>query len=198
MSRRNTSIPPDYFEALYDGGRDPWRFATSDYEREKYEATLAAIGEARIGRAWEVGCSIGVFTQALAGLCDHLLAVDVAENALAQARTRCAALAHVELQRMHIPDEWPTGRFDLIVFSEVLYYLTPVDIRAAAWRSLLSLAPRGRVVLVHWIGETDYPCTGDEAASVFLATCGHRMTTVRQERYANYRLDVLQAEIPIA
>jgi predicted TPR repeat methyltransferase len=197
MSRSNASIPDAYFEALYNGGRDPWQFATSDYEREKYAATLAAIGSAPIGRAWEVGCSIGVFTQALAGLSDSLLAVDVAESALAQARARCAALPQVEFQRLRIPDEWPTGRFDLIVFSEVLYYLSPRDIRAAAWRSLLSLSPKGRVVLVHWTGETDYPCTGDEAADLFRATCGHRLSTLRQDRHAEYRLDVLQADIPI-
>ena len=198
MSRRTASIPDDYFEALYKGGRDPWQFATSDYERDKYAATLAAIGPSRIGRAWEVGCSIGVFTQALAGLCDSLLAVDVAEGALVQARTRCADLPQVAFQRRRIPDEWPTGLFDLIVFSEVLYYLSPSDIRTAAWRSLLSLSPLGRIVLVHWTGETDYPCTGDEAADLFRATCGHRLTTLRKERHPEYRLDVLQADNPIA
>jgi predicted TPR repeat methyltransferase len=198
MSRRTTSIPPDYFEALYDGGRDPWQFATSAYEREKYQTTLSAIGPARIGRAWEVGCSIGVFTQALAAQCDSLLAVDVADSALAQARDRCAGLAQVDLQRMYIPDEWPDRRFDLIVFSEVLYYLAPADIRAAAWRSLLSLSPGGRIVLVHWTGETDYPVTGDEAAQLFRETCGHRVRTLREERHESYRLDLLQADTPIA
>ncbi len=198
MSRRNTSLPPAYFEALYEGGRDPWQFATSAYEREKYAATLAAIGPARVARAWEVGCSIGVFTRALAALCDRLLAVDVADNALLQARVRCADLRQVELQRMHIPDEWPDGRFDLIVFSEVLYYLVPADIRASAWRSLLSLSPGGRIVLVHWTGETDYPCTGDEAATAFRDICGHRVRTVRQDRHDAYRLDMLQADAPIA
>jgi predicted TPR repeat methyltransferase len=198
MSRRTASIPPDYFEALYDGGRDPWQFATSAYERDKYAATLAAIGPARIGRAWEVGCAIGVFTRALAPLCDSLLAVDVAESALVQARHRCADLPQVDLHQMRIPDEWPDGRFDLIVFSEVLYYLVPADIRAAAWRSLLSLNAGGRIVLVHWTGETDYPVTGDDAARLFRDTCGHRVTALRQDRHESYRLDVFQADTSIA
>jgi predicted TPR repeat methyltransferase len=198
MSRRTASIPPDYFEALYDGGRDPWQFATSAYERDKYAATLAAIGPARIGRAWEVGCAIGVFTRALAPLCDSLLAVDVAESALVQARDRCADLPQVDLQQLRIPDEWPDGRFDLIVFSEVLYYLVPADIRAAAWRSLLSLNAGGRIVLVHWTGETDYPVTGDDAARLFRDTCGHRVKTLRQDRHDSYRLDVFQADTSIA
>ncbi len=196
--RKTASIPDAYFEALYHGGRDPWQFATSAYERDKYAATLAALGNARFTRAWEVGCSIGVFTHALAEHCDALLAVDVADSALAQARERCADLPHVRFQRMRVPNEWPAGRFDLIVFSEVLYYLVPEDIRETALRSWLSLSPRGRIVLVHWTGETDYPCTGDQAADLFRSTCGERLTVLRHERHDSYRLDVLQAEIPNA
>jgi predicted TPR repeat methyltransferase len=198
MNRQNASIPDAYFEALYHGGRDPWQFATSEYEREKYAATLAAIGSARFMRAWEVGCSIGVFTHALAEHCDSLLAVDVADSALAQARVRCADRPQVCFQRMRIPYEWPAGRFDLIVFSEVLYYLVPADIREAALRSTLSLSPRGRIVLVHWTGETDYPCTGDQAAELFREASGARLKTLRQERTDAYRLDVLQADSPTA
>jgi SAM-dependent methyltransferase len=194
--RRTSSIPDAYFEALYCGGHDPWRFATSDYERDKYQATLAALGSARFGRAWEVGCSIGVFTRALAERCDALLAVDVAESALAQARERCAGLPQVCFQRMRIPNEWPTGRFDLILLSEVLYYLVANDIREAARRSWRSLSPGGRIVLVHWTGETDYPCTGDQAADLFRETCGARLKTLRRERHDAYRLDVLQADMP--
>jgi predicted TPR repeat methyltransferase len=194
MSRRTDSLPDEYFEALYEDGRDPWRFASSEYEREKYGATLATIGAGRIGRAWEVGCSIGVFTSALAEQCDFLLAVDVADSALAQARARCAGQAQVYLQRMRIPAQWADGRFDLIVFSEVLYYMIADDIQETARRAMLSLAPRGRIVLVHWTGETDYPCTGDEAAELFSQTCAGRMTAARRDRHPAYRLDLLQAD----
>jgi hypothetical protein len=67
------SVPPEYFHAIYARDPDPWRLASSDYERDKYVATLAAIGEARIGSALEIGCSIGVFTRALAPRCAAVL-----------------------------------------------------------------------------------------------------------------------------
>jgi trans-aconitate methyltransferase len=194
MSRKTASLPDDYFEALYSGGRDPWRFATSAYERDKYAATLAAIGSGRIARAWEVGCAIGVFTKALAANCDSLLAVDVAESALAQARERCAEMPWVQLQRMRIPDEWPDGQFDVMLFSEVLYYLIPDDIRIVARRALESVSVGGRIVLVHWTGETDYPCTGDQAASLFLEACGDRVSVLRADRHEAYRLDLLRVD----
>lgn len=38
-----TSLGRDYFEDLYGHKLDPWRFATSDYEHEKYDATLGAL-----------------------------------------------------------------------------------------------------------------------------------------------------------
>ena len=62
MSRSTQTISPDYFEDLYAADIDPWKFASSGYEREKYAQTLAALPEARYPRALEVGCSIGVLT----------------------------------------------------------------------------------------------------------------------------------------
>ena len=54
------------FEARYRLDPDPWGYATSEYERDKYEATLAACGEGPFADALELGASIGVFTQLLA------------------------------------------------------------------------------------------------------------------------------------
>lgn len=180
---------PEHFERLYQRDPDPWRFATSDYERDKYAATLAALPAPRFARAFEVGCSIGVLTAALAGRCDRLLAVDVAASALAQARARCAALPQVEIVAMRVPDEWPSGDFDLIVISEVLYYLGLDGIDRTAERARQSLRPGGCVVLVNWHGATDGACSGDEAAERFLTRA--RLPIVAGSRAAQYRLDVL-------
>ena len=76
-----------YFEELYARDPDPWDFATSEYEAAKYDATIAALAP-RYASALEVGCSIGVLTARLAERCERLLAIDVAEGALAHARER--------------------------------------------------------------------------------------------------------------
>ena len=93
------TLPPDYFDHVYQANRDPWNFETSPYEREKYAATLAALPRPHYAKAFEIGCSLGVLTAQLAPRCGHLLAVDVSEAALAQARARCAALPQVEIQQ---------------------------------------------------------------------------------------------------
>ena len=188
-------VDPGYFERLYQRDPDPWKFATSDYERDKYAATMAALPDGRsFHRCFEVGCSIGVLTRQLAARCASLLGVDVSETALAQARERCADLPTVALQPMAVPGAWPDGRFDLIVFSEVLYYLGIPGIGEAARRSLGSLEPGGVIVLVNWHGNTDGACTGDEAAALFIAgvTGGNgRLSVVQAGRAERYRVDVL-------
>ena len=188
------SLPQSYFDDLYGRDLDPWRFETSDYERGKYEDTVAALDRPRYGRVLEVGCSIGVLTALLAVRADNLLATDVAEAALAVARRRLDAAPQVRFERAAFPDTAPEGPFDLIVLSEVLYYLSAADLRRAAAAAIERLAPGGEVLLVHWLGETpDYPLTGDEAADGFLAAACPPLTTVRRLRRERYRLELLRA-----
>jgi predicted TPR repeat methyltransferase len=195
MIRTPASRPAGYFEALYAASPDPWNFAGSDYEHAKYRATLAALPQPRFGAAFEVGCSIGVLTARLAPRCDRLLAVDAAEAPLARARAATAGFPHVRIARMCIPDQWPEERFDLIVFSEVLYFLSPTDVARTASATLAALAPDGCVVLVNWTGHSDDPCGGEQAVRIFEATaCTLRPLT--RSRTQHYRLDVLSAARP--
>jgi len=191
MSRSTQTLSPDYFEDLYATDIDPWKFASSDYEREKYAETLAALPEARYSRALEVGCSIGVLTHQLAERCEHLLAVDAALAPLEEARRRCRTQANVEFAQMFVPQEWPQGEFALILLSEVVYYLDAADVDKLAEKVLASLSRRGSIVLVHWTGETNYPLTGNEAAEIFIARLEGRVDVIRADRRPQYRLEVL-------
>jgi SAM-dependent methyltransferase len=182
---------PETFDRLYAADPDPWRFATSPYEREKYAATLAALGDRRFAAGFEIGCSIGVFTGLLAPRCGTLLAVDVAEAALATARRRCGGLPGVRIERLRVPDQWPDGTFDLIVLSEVLYFLGPADVARTARRVAAALSPGGSALLVNWTGPTDTPCTGDEATALFIAAAAPELRSSHRGNGATYRLDLL-------
>lgn len=190
--RPDASLPASYFDALYRADPDPWHFADSPYEAAKYAASLAALPSAHYAHAFEIGCSIGVFTRALAGRCDRILAVDAAEAALVQARLRLADMPRVRLARMEVPRDWPDACFDLIVLSEVLYYLDRASLRALAARLARALLPGGDVLMVHWIGETDYPLSGDAAAEAFIAATRSFAPVTWQAREEKYRLDLLR------
>jgi 2-polyprenyl-3-methyl-5-hydroxy-6-metoxy-1,4-benzoquinol methylase len=191
MSRRQRSIPARYFDDLYAGERDPWEFETSAYEQAKYDATLAALPRPRYRRGLEIGCSIGVLTARLAGRCGSLVAIDVSAKALDAARMRCRTLPNVAFEIISVPAEWPLGTFDLIMLSEVVYYLDAGDVSRLADRVRASVEPGGHVLLVHWTGTTDYPLSGDDAAELFMTALGRSVRRIRQQRTHAYRLDAL-------
>jgi cyclopropane fatty-acyl-phospholipid synthase-like methyltransferase len=191
MSGRRPTLRPEYFDTLYAADLDPWKFATSPYERGKYTLTLDAMPQPRYRSALEVGCSIGVLTRSLASRCDAVVAIDAAQIPLAEARRRCADLPGVRFERMFVPDQWPDGAFDLILLSEVIYYLSRNDVGRLAARVTNSLAKGGSVILVHWTGLTNYPLSGDEAAALFIERIGPACVVKRGNRYRQFRLDVL-------
>jgi cyclopropane fatty-acyl-phospholipid synthase-like methyltransferase len=191
MSESRPTLRPEYFDSLYTADLDPWKFATSAYERGKYSLTLNAMRKPRYRSALEVGCSIGVLTQSLATRCDAVVAVDAAQTPLAEARRRCADLPGVRFEQMFVPDEWPDCAFELILLSEVIYYLSREDVARLASRVTHSLSRGGSVILVHWTGPTNYPLSGDEAATLFIERIQPTCVLKRGDRYRQFRLDVL-------
>ncbi len=186
------SLAPEYFARLYAARADPWDFATSAYEAEKYAATLAALPRPRYAAAFEPGCSIGVLTERLAPRCAHLLATDVSETALAQARQRCAGLPEVTFEQRDLAERFPAGTFDLIVLSEVGYYFSRPDLEILRARIAEALAPEGHLLLVHYTGETNYPLSADHVHETFLALVGPAWRQLKAQRSDRYRLDLLE------
>jgi len=181
-----------YFENLYTANPDPWNFTESSYEQDKYAATLGMLGGRSFSRGLEVGCSIGVLTKLLASHCSELLAVDIVEQALSQARERCALQANVTFERMHVPEHWPAGYFDLMVFSEILYFLDNTDIARTASLANASLTKDGILLLVNYTETIDEPCTGNEAAELFLQFFAPENVSITHLRNSSFRIDVLE------
>ena len=185
------SLDAGYFDGIFEGDDDPWGLATSPYETAKFADTVAALDDRRYRRGFEVGCAHGVLTARLAPLCDTLLAVDISAAAIGKARTRLSGEPHVDLRQMAFPRETPLSNdFDLIVLSEVVYYWNDGAIALAAARIAKSVAANGRVVLVHWIGETDYPQTGDDAVAKLWAPLADTFSIEAAARTDHYRLDL--------
>lgn len=138
------------FEARYRSDEDPWSYESSPYERAKYAATLEACGAGPFRDALELGSSIGVLSELLADRCEHLTTVEGAPTAVAAARRRLSGRRHVEVVLGAIPEAIPARRYDLIVASEILYYLQPAALDATLDRLGELGAPGGRLVAVHW------------------------------------------------
>ena len=139
-----------YFDAMYRDAADPWGFEDRWYEQRKYAISLALLPAGRYGRAFEPGCSIGVLTHLLAQRCGTLLSCDVAAAAVQAAARRTRDLPQVLLEQREIPGQWPQGRFDLIVFSEILYYFGDDDLEQVLNHAVAALEPDGTLLAVHW------------------------------------------------
>lgn len=148
-----TRIDASGFEALYREQIDPWGYRSSAYERDKYRATLDACGPGPFAAGLELGGSIGIFTGLLASRCHALISLDAAPTAVAAARAylaRCELAERIDVRLGAIPQDIPDGPFDLVVASEILYYIPDPRLAETLARLEQCLVSGGRLVAVHW------------------------------------------------
>jgi SAM-dependent methyltransferase len=136
------------FERKFQRNVDPWNYTYSPFERFKRKALLLACGSAKRGRVLELGCAIGETTRPLARLSLRLVAVDASPTALREAARRCAKLKNATFRQLLLPQQTPRGPFDLIVASEVIYYMPAHHLSRLADRIATALAPGGDVVVL--------------------------------------------------
>ena len=139
---------------------DPWGVDSRWYERRRRALVLAALPRERFAHAVEVGCSTGALAQGLATRADRLLALDRSAAAVDAAQRRFSepdptgptgSTGSVSVRRCDLPREWPDEQgLDLVVVSEVGYFLSPSDLEDLLDRIAASLAPDGVLVLAHW------------------------------------------------
>jgi LmbE family N-acetylglucosaminyl deacetylase len=161
----------DRLDRLHIEDSDPWGAESRWYERRKRSLLLAALPRPRFRRALEVGCSTGVLTESLLGRAEALVATDSSSAALDLARARLGGRA--DLRLMAAPQEWPDGTFDLVVVSEVGYFLSPAGLDGLVRRVARALAPEGVLVLCHWRHPvTGWPIGGREVHRAFARGAG--------------------------
>ncbi|RWK56454.1 trifunctional glycosyltransferase/class I SAM-dependent methyltransferase/polysaccharide deacetylase [Mesorhizobium sp.] len=133
----------------YFATEDPWNYGSS-YEQEKYERQLEILPAGPIGRALELACAEGHFTRQLAPRVGHLTATDISAVAIGRARARCRDQPNVEFGVLDFCADTLPGEMDLIVCSEVLYYLDDLaELRRIAKKIVEALAPGGSFINAH-------------------------------------------------
>lgn len=144
------SVATPYFDQLFAGNDDPWAFRQRWYEQRKRAITLAALPRPRYRSIFEPGCANGELSAELATRCDRLLCCDTAAAAVTLARTRLSLFDHAEVRQSRLPGDWPNEQFDLIVLSEVGYYLDAGDLNQLIKQATQSLTADGQLLACHW------------------------------------------------
>ena len=180
--------PLSRFDEMFAESDDPWAFDTRFYERRKRALTLAALDKSLYRRGFEPGCANGVLSADLAARCETLLVSDAIDAAVALARRRLASCPHVRVQKLVTPNEWPEGRFDLIVLSELGYFLEEAELQTLLARSVEALDEDGTLLLCHWRHPIEgCALTGDE---VHERLPTHGLTRIAAIVEADFLLDV--------
>jgi LmbE family N-acetylglucosaminyl deacetylase/SAM-dependent methyltransferase len=152
---RDSATAKESFNQLYRERPDPWDYLGSAYEERKRAVTLASLPRSRYTKVVELGCSIGMLTSGLAERSDSLLGIDASQVALEDAGRRLAGMSNVSLQEATLPEQWPQqldrASQDLIVISEIGYFLASDELEMLLQHSVTALRPGGHLLLCHWM-----------------------------------------------
>ena len=191
----------DYFEKIFAERIDPWKY-TSPYEQKKYEQTLEMLPPGRIGRALELACAEGHFTVKLATRTDHLIAADISQTALDRATKRCSNMKNMRFAQLDLTKDPLPGRFELIVCSEVLYFVGGQEaLKSVARKFSNALEPWGYFLTAHMnIARDDPDHTGFDWDNVSFGAkvIGETFTSIRNLRLVKelrtplYRIQLFQ------
>jgi peptidoglycan/xylan/chitin deacetylase (PgdA/CDA1 family)/SAM-dependent methyltransferase len=139
---------PEYWDRFF-ATPDPWGYS-SEYEVVKRGHTLSVVPPRGSERVLELACAEGHFTTLLSQRVGALVASDISAVALERAARRCHGKANIALQKLDIVRDPIPGQFDLIVCSEVLYYLGTVErLHTVMQRLVDALVPGGLLVMEH-------------------------------------------------
>lgn len=172
-----------YFDALYGASDDPYELRVRWYEARKRALLLAALPQRHYRRIYEPGCGIGELTAQLAPRCDELLASDGSESAVEIVTERVRGLRNVRVERQTLPAEWPfaAGPFDLIVLSEVGYFLEKQGMNSIALACLRSLSDDGALVACDWRADFSERVLPTESVHASLAALGLPLVVRHEE-----------------
>ena len=183
------SVATPYFDQLFAGNDDPWAFRQRWYEQRKRALTLAVLTRPRYASIFEPGCANGELSAELATRCERLLCCDTASAAVQLAEARLTAFAHAHVEQRRLPQEWPAGQFELIVLSELCYYLDANDLNRLIDHALAALTDNGQLLACHWRPPIDgCPQTAEQVHALLQHRLG--MPALVQHHDKDFLLDL--------
>ncbi|PZX16497.1 nodulation protein S (NodS) [Palleronia aestuarii] len=169
---------------LYDATDDPWNFRTSAFELGRLDAVARALPRPRYESALELGCGNGELARRIASRCAAYTGLDAVPTALAAARLAVPEACFVE---GFLPCDLPGENHDLVLLSEILYFLDRDAIRDLA-ACIDRTSPQADVVTVTWGGPTGHALTGAEAVAAFADATPRARRQI--ETGALYRIEI--------
>lgn len=157
-----------YFEDLYRHNNDPWGYDFHWYEARKRQICLSLLTKPRYPKVLEVGCSNGHLSFHLAQRAEELVCIDVSERAVQLASARLQEFEHVVVENRKIPEDYSIQKFDLILISEMAYYLSADELHQFIEKLKHSLNDDGEILCCHWRHEIqDFELNAEQVHQAF-------------------------------
>ena len=187
----SSAIPASHFEMLFAQSDDPWGYCDLPYEQYRFDQTLKILKGQHFASGLELGCANGELTRRLAPLCKSLISIDHSMKAVECARAKVNDYPHIHLLCGSIPKDTPEGKFDLIILSDMLYYLGFDGVAELMSQLKHRSNPGTRLVMANYLGPTDTVLTGEMAAEMSIALLTDWIL-VGQHRSDLLRIDLLE------
>lgn len=183
---------PAHFDAIYSASPDPWDVRTSPYERGKRDAARALLGDARFDHALEAGCGEGCLAGDLLANGQARRATGIDQAAEIVERARKTAPQGLRLVQGRLPDDLPEGPYDLVIFSELLYYLPEKELERLAGLTRMQMVPGAAMLIVSYLGDTETPLDAPAGADFFIALFGPELQPIARRNAERFRIDLLR------
>ena len=152
------------FDRLYGATHDPFGATLPQfrYQRQKYETLISMLPMRQYREVLDIGSGLGVFARCLAPHAEHVLGIDISEEAVRGARLLSRDHANLDYRQADLVSfAGEPASYDLIVLADTLYYMTPVTdalVDGIARQMAGLLAPGGLLMLVnHFFFAIDPP-----------------------------------------
>jgi SAM-dependent methyltransferase len=139
------------FERIYREERDPWGIDEADSERYALYRRLVLEYAGPRGALLDIGCGFGAFLARFRGEFESLHGVDVSERAITQGSRRFPFINYIRSSADNLTGSLSTaGRFDAVIYSDVIYYLKERGKRRSLRWIADHLAPDGLAFIAAW------------------------------------------------
>lgn len=128
---------------------DAWGYRGNPAHAERSRRVLEGFRGSNPQRLLELGCAEGFLTLPLRQLAGEVVSCDLSAEAVSRAAFYCSGMGRGEFCVMDVRNELPLGPFDGCLASDVLYYLSPAEIRKLARKLHLIMPAERRFVFAN-------------------------------------------------
>jgi len=137
------------FASKFANDPDPWDTWNGRDEALKRAAILHALPPRPGGRMLELGAGNGSNSVTLSRRTLRLDATEATREGTELVAQALKGRARARALQLVVPDRAPRPAYDAIVIAELLYYLSPRDMRCLARQTAALLRPGGTLILAH-------------------------------------------------